>query len=173
MKYRRYKSKNLIPLLLIIICIYLYNNTDILMNLIKILVFVLLTVIFVYYYKKDKKIYNNYSLDIIDSMTGTEFEIYLINLYKSKGYNVKHIGGSGDYGADLILTKNYEKIVIQAKNYSRPVGVKAVQEVISAKEYYKGTRAIVVTNNIFTNNAKTMAQRCNVTLIDRNSIMKI
>ena len=36
---------------------------------------------------------------------------------------------SGDYGADLVLDNKKGRTVVQAKRYSKPVGVKAVQEV--------------------------------------------
>jgi restriction system protein len=121
----------------------------------------------------EKYKYKNSNLYDIDSMTGPEFERYLVNKYQEKGYNVQHVGGSGDYGADLILTKNRERIIIQAKRYNSSVGVKAVQEVISAREFFHGSQAAVITNNYFTKNAITMAKQCNVILLDRDELFKL
>ena len=50
---------------------------------------------------------------------------------------------TGDFGADL---DNY--IVVQAKRYSKKVGVKAVQEVVAAKAHYGCREGIVVTSNL-------------------------
>ena len=105
-------------------------------------------------------------------MTGPEFEEYLAAHFDNLGYKVEHIGQTGDYGADLILYRDGVSIVVQAKRYQDKVGVKAVQEVISAKEYYECDSAMVVTNSYFTPNAIQMATQCNVELWDRENIRK-
>ena len=51
----------------------------------------------------------------IDRMTGREFEEYLGNLFNNEGYRVTFTPATGDYGADLILKKDKEVIVVQAK----------------------------------------------------------
>lgn len=112
------------------------------------------------------------NIGIVDKMTGTQFEEYLAAHFQNLGYKVEHIGQSGDYGADLILHKDGNSIVVQAKRYQEKVGVKAVQEVISAKEYYGCHNAMVVTNSFFTPNAVQMATQCNVELWDREKIRK-
>lgn len=108
----------------------------------------------------------------VDKMTGTEFEEYLAAHFDNLGYKVEHIGQSGDYGADLILSRDGISVAVQAKRYQDKVGVKAVQEVISAKEYYECDSAMVVTNSYFTPNAIQMATQCNVELWDRENIRK-
>lgn len=112
------------------------------------------------------------NLGKVDKMTGPEFEEYLAAHFDNLGYKVKHIGQTGDYGADLILYRDGVSIVVQAKRYQDKVGVKAVQEVISAKEYYECDSAMVVTNSYFTPNAIQMATQCNVGLWDREDIRK-
>lgn len=105
----------------------------------------------------------------IDCMSGEEFEHYLEVHFAKLGYRTRHTGKSGDYGADLIL-KDAEgkKIAVQAKRYREQVGVRAIQEVIAAKEYYHCDKAMVVTNSFFTPNARKLAKDCNVELWDRN-----
>ncbi|MCL6573586.1 MAG: restriction endonuclease, partial [Bacillus sp. (in: Bacteria)] len=78
---------------------------------------------------------------------------------------------SGDYGADLLLTKGAKKVVVQAKRYSKDVGIKAVQEVIGAKSYYTAQDAWVVSNSYFTKAAKALAQKSNVLLVDRDELI--
>lgn len=63
------------------------------------------------------------------------------------------------------------KSVIQAKRYESTVGNKAVQEVISAKTYYKTDRGIVVTNNLFTASAKKLAQAGQIELVNRERLI--
>lgn len=81
---------------------------------------------------------------------------------------VRRIGKSGDYGADVIARGFlFTKIVVQCKHYSKPVGVRAVQEVNAARQYYGASRAAVATNTTFTKQAKTLAKRCGVELWER------
>lgn len=101
-------------------------------------------------------------------MTATEYELFVgSHLYRFGFVRIEHTGKTGDFGADLIGFDIYgRKAVIQCKHYSKPVGVKAVQEVISAREYYRAIRAIVVTNSTFTKAAKHLATRCGVELVE-------
>lgn len=107
----------------------------------------------------------------VDKMSGRKFEEYLQALLKVKGYSVQLTPASGDYGADLILSTKGKKIVVQAKRYNKNVGVKAVQEVASAKSHYKADECWVVTNSFFTEQAKKLASSNQVLLIDRKQLM--
>lgn len=107
----------------------------------------------------------------IDQMSGVAFEARLALLFRDLGYHVATTPRTGDYGADLILSRADERVIVQAKRSSRTVGVKAVQEVASALQFYGGTYAIVVTNAQFSQNAYTMAQRLGVALWDRQTLV--
>jgi restriction system protein len=72
----------------------------------------------------------------VDRMTGEMFEEYLQFLFTAIGYQAHMTSTSGDYGADLILTAPSKIIVVQAKRYKNKVGLKAVQEIVSAKRHY-------------------------------------
>lgn len=109
----------------------------------------------------------------IDKMDGIQFEHYLSALFKSQGYNVKVTKATGDYGADLVLTKESEKIVVQAKRYSKNVGISAIQEITASKSYYKATRAWVVSNSFFTKSAIELAQSNGVELLDRKALIDL
>ncbi|WP_082178516.1 restriction endonuclease [Priestia megaterium] len=107
----------------------------------------------------------------VDSMNGRAFEDYLAIILKAKGYNVQQTQASGDYGADLILSANGIKIAVQAKRYSKKVGIKAVQEISSAKNYYGVKECWVITNNYFTAPAINLATSNEVKLIDRDQLV--
>ena len=107
----------------------------------------------------------------VDSMNGRAFEDYLAIILKAKGYNVQQTQASGDYGADLILSANGIKIAVQAKRYSKNVGIKAVQEISSAKNYYGVNECWVITNNYFTAPAINLATSNDVKLIDRDQLV--
>lgn len=70
-------------------------------------------IILFFYNSSQYKSYQN-TLDEIDDMKGTEFEKFLYHLFKHKGYFGKLTPDNGDFGADLVLQKGNQKIVIQA-----------------------------------------------------------
>ena len=100
------------------------------------------------------------------AVTGEDFEVVLKLIYEQLGYEVSLTKTTGDQGADLVMQKNGTKVVVQAKYYSSPVGNSAVQEVVGALNYYGAQKAIVVTNNSFTNAAVDLARVNNVQLVD-------
>lgn len=108
----------------------------------------------------------------VDKLNGDDFERYLEILFKKLGYQVHRTPYQGDYGADLILTKDNEKTAVQAKRYKQSVGVKAIQEVNTAQNYYGCTKAMVVTNSYFTHQARNLARANQVELWDRNELVK-
>ncbi|MBR6484859.1 MAG: restriction endonuclease [Clostridiales bacterium] len=99
-------------------------------------------------------------------MDGKKYEKKVASYLKRKGFfAVKVTGESGDYGVDVLARKNIHKYAVQCKYYSRPVGVHAVQQVVGGMKYYKCDRAIVITNNTFTRQARALASENNVKLI--------
>ena len=70
-------------------------------------------------------------------------------------------------GADLILRRRGEKIVVQAKRYEKNVGIAAVQEAVGSVAYYDADRAMVVTNSGFTKSARNLARQNEVELWGR------
>jgi restriction system protein len=107
----------------------------------------------------------------IDRMTGTEFEQRLVSLFRALGYHVQHTGGLTDNGADLVISKNGARTVVQAKRYSNSVGVQAVQQAATARSAYDATAALVVTNSRFTPNAQRLARASHVDLWDRDQLI--
>lgn len=107
----------------------------------------------------------------VDKMLGRTFEEFLQVLLKSRGYYVQITPASGDYGADLILSAKGKKIIVQAKRYRKNVGIRAVQEIASARSYYKADECWVITNSYFTDPAKKLARSNQVLLINREDLM--
>lgn len=120
---------------------------------------------------ENKYIEDKYSFENISS--GYEFEEYLRELFIRMGYDVEVTRRSNDQGGDLILKKDGEITVVQAKYYSNTVGNKAIQEVVAAIPYYGANKGMVVTNNKFTNAAIKLAEVNDITLIDNDGLNKI
>ena len=109
-----------------------------------------------------------YSIDDIDLMTGQEFEIFIAELFSKMGYESEITKASGDQGIDVIASRNGNTIGIQAKCYSSSVGNSAIQEVVAGKSHYRLDKAIVITNNFFTDAAQQLAQSNSIILWDRH-----
>lgn len=109
----------------------------------------------------------------IDIMEGYEFEEYLKTLFFYDGYQTEITTKSRDFGADLIISKDGERCIVQAKRYSKTVGVKSVQEIIGALKHYNAESVMVVTNSYFTDSAEILAKENDVRLVDRNELIEI
>lgn len=106
-------------------------------------------------------------------LKGYEFEEYLKNLFRVLGYTVIKTPLSGDQGADLIISKDNERIVVQAKKSNQKVSNRAIQEIVAAKSHYKADKAIVVTNSSFTKSAINLALSNDVELWDGTKLKDI
>lgn len=108
----------------------------------------------------------------IDSMDGLTFERRLFHLFTSRGYRVEQTRARGDYGADLVLERDGVRTVVQAKRWTKNVGVKAVQEAVAAKPMYRCDHAMVVTNRYFTEQATHLAKANGVRLWNRDDLVR-
>lgn len=123
-------------------------------------------------FEKEKiELSGKYTLNNIT--TGTQFELYLVNLFKDLGYKVKHNGKSGDQGADLILKKEDYVYAVQAKYYTGKLSNTPVQEIAGALKFYNANQGVVVTNSEFTPGAEELAKANNVILIDGKDLKKL
>ena len=121
--------------------------------------------------KEKKELSGKYSLNNIT--TGTQFELYLVNLFKDLGYKVKHNGKAGDQGCDLIVKKDDYIYAIQAKYYTGKLSNTPVQEIAGSLKYYNANQGVVVTNSSFTPGAEELAKANNVILIDGKDLKKL
>ncbi len=105
--------------------------------------------------------YGMLHVDELKKLSGIEFEDYLAELFRSHGYQIETTPVTGDYGADLILDKDQQRIAVQAKCYVGSVGVSAVQEMA----YYQCHSAWVVTTGNYTANAVELARQSKIRLL--------
>ena len=88
---------------------------------------------------------------------------------------IKRTKLTNDYGADLLIkdrTTN-KKIAVQAKRYKNNIGLRAIQEVNTAIQYYDCNKGLLVTNSHLTNPAKKLANSIyNVEYWEREDLVK-
>lgn len=112
-------------------------------------------------------------LDEIDVMDGWTFEQRMEIHFETMGWTVLRTPGSGDFGADLVLTTpDQRKVVIQCKRYSGPVGKEAVEEVLRGKQHYRADLAMVVTNSYLSKGALQLAKENTVDVWNRDELMR-
>lgn len=108
----------------------------------------------------------------IDRMSGHDFEAKLALMFRSLGYRAEIVGSNGgDYGGDLVVSKDGTRTVVQAKCWKKNVGVKAIQEAVAAKAMYRAEEAMVVTNSRFTKQAHELARKNRVKLWGRDELV--
>lgn len=96
--------------------------------------------------------------------SGTDYERFVSALLIADGFTVMRVGGSGDCGADLLVSLTSGAAVVQCKFYSFPVGYDAVKEAYAAKALYKATAAFVCTNATYTSQARRTAAQLGIQL---------
>jgi restriction system protein len=180
--YRRrsYKDDSDTGLGFIIICViaFLYTKSTEFMKtnpyalpLLIVIVLVLVSLLFWLWwrrYKRARDIRRAFTIANIDYMEGEDFERYLADLLGRIGYTNIKLTEKYDLGVDIIAHKDGITWGIQAKRYNSMVGATAVRQVYTALTRYGCDRAMVVTNNIFSRPAKTLAQDTNCVLVDRD-----
>ncbi len=109
----------------------------------------------------------------VDEMSGEAFEARLATLFFDLGFVVTRTGARGDFGADLLLEHDDERVVVQAKRYDGAVGIEAVQQVVGATRVYDATGALVVTNSTCTPAATELAAAHDVELVERERLVAL
>lgn len=126
-----------------------------------------------YKYLKSKIPEENFctSVDFTGVKTGEDYENYIFDILSNNGFIVKKTPKTGDQGVDLLVKEEKGDIAIQCKLYSKPVGNKAVQEVVAGKEFYACSYSVVVSNNNYTVSARRLAENLNVYLCHHETIL--
>lgn len=102
-----------------------------------------------------------------------EFEKHCGSLMIAAGFKDVHVTqASSDFGVDILANDGKASIAVQCKLYSDPVGVHAIQEVVSGKCYYKCDKSAVITNSTFTPQAIELAKSTETILWDKTQVMK-
>lgn len=108
-----------------------------------------------------------------ENMTPTEFEAFCAEQLRQSGWDAHTTRQSRDQGVDVIAEKNGQRMVLQCKLYSRPVGNKAVQEAVAARAYEQAHYCAVVSNSSYTSAAEELASMNKVMLLHYSDLRRI
>lgn len=111
--------------------------------------------------------------DVAAEMSGTDFEDYVARVVRSCGVPVIMTSVTGDWGVDLIVGKRPNRLAIQCKRQSRPVGTSAIQEVVAGAPMQDCTKTMVVTNHEFTPAARKLAELHGCELVGRSELPRL
>lgn len=116
-----------------------------------------------------------YDLDAIDAMSAAEFEQAIRDLMIRDGMRAQHVGGRGDFAADIIATHppTRRRVVVQCKHtaVNARVGPSVIHEVNgTAGPAHNAHVAVVVTNGGFTRTARERADLFRIALVDREAL---
>ena len=115
-------------------------------------------------WREREKLRNSFVLNL----SPYEYEEYVAEELRREGFTeVNTTPKSGDFGADILARDGDRTVCVQCKRYApgHPVGVKAVQEIYSAKDYYGCDDAYLYTTSDFTKAAMEMANELGVLLV--------
>lgn len=113
------------------------------------------------------------ALEIDDVETGVEYEFFIADMLRDDGWDIQMTPGSGDQGADVIATKSKFRVAIQCKLWSSTVGNASVQEVYTAKGFYKCDAGLVVSNAVYSRSARLAATSLSIPLVHHNYILSV
>ena len=105
----------------------------------------------------------------MDNMSGEDFERVCCAFLALRGYtDIRITSVTGDFGLDILCTKDKKTYGIQCKCYNHPVGVDAVMRAYAGSAYYDRKIPVVLTNNHFTQAAVDMSAKLGVQLWNKN-----
>lgn len=116
-----------------------------------------------------------YRMKQLEAMTPTGFEQACADLLARDGFvRPRRVGGAGDQGADVLAWDDQgRKLVIQCKQYERPVGAPALHQFNgTARPVHQADVALIIGLNGFTQPAVTFANNQGLTLVGRRELKR-
>ncbi len=89
---------------------------------------------------------------------GLDFEKKCVDKLKQLGFTDVSLTKWTDYGADIVANDEQIKYIFQCKHVTSKQGLKAVQEILTAKYFYNANRCGVISESGFTQQAHKLAK---------------
>lgn len=109
----------------------------------------------------------------VDAMTGVEFEHYVAAVLRGVGFDVEITRATGDFGVDLIATRDGIRTAVQCKRQSRVVNGAAIQQVVAGAAVHECQATMVVSNHRYTRAAEQLADVHGCVLVDRTRLARL
>ncbi len=107
------------------------------------------------------------TLDDLLAFSPSEFEAWVQQLFRSRGYFAQNTPDSGDHGVDLwVVSPQGERAVVQCKRYRGVVSESVVRELYGVMQHEAAPRGFLVTTGSISAAAGRWAQGKPIELID-------
>jgi restriction system protein len=107
-------------------------------------------------------------------LSDLELEKLAEQVYKKMGYQVQHVGQTGDHGIDvLLINPNNQKEIVQCKQWSKPVGEAALRDLYGAMMHDQAVRGWLWAPRGFSGPAKAWAKGKPIVLVDDMEINRL
>lgn len=108
------------------------------------------------------------------TLTPEGFEEFVAEVFEALGYDVEHVGGTGDQGADLLLRRDGLIAVVQCKYHSRGVvGSPELQKFLGTIHHTKSHKGFFVTTRTFSLAAEKFVAEHAIELIDGPRLVEL
>lgn len=109
----------------------------------------------------------------IDRYDEEELSQFMNWLFTRRGYDIEKSGPSGGETAVLLAAKGEQRIAAFGIKTGDKVGLREIQEVLSAMKKFNCQRGIVLTNSYFNYPAQATAKNLAVDLWDRKKLAEV
>jgi hypothetical protein len=112
-------------------------------------------------------------LDTLRALTPAAFERHVADLFLRAGYQVAHVGASGDGGVDVRVWHDEQYGVVQCKRYGpeHAIGPATIRELVGARTHERAELAWLATTGRLTAGARQLAAAERVVLLDAASLV--
>jgi restriction system protein len=126
--------------------------------------------------RRARRLHRQRALSDLAALSWEQFEEVIADAFRRHGYGVREVGGRGraDGGVDLVLTRDGETTVVQAKHWRNSrITVQLVRELYGVQQAMGAAQALFVTLGRYTMDAQEFAARVGMTLIDGEELLRI
>lgn len=106
------------------------------------------------------------------SLDGRSFERELGKRFEQAGYVVRHTGGAGDEGVDLVLEKEGKTVIVQCKAHQAVIGPATVRDLYGAMTHRRDQEAWLISTHGFSEGARAFADGKPIRLISIGEILR-
>jgi HJR/Mrr/RecB family endonuclease len=174
MAHRSRPQSNISFILFVILVVTAYNyRADLLYALYALAAIITLVLIVKLLSKIRFRRYRVLATADIDTMDGLDFEQYVADLLRRRGFGHVSLTEQYDMGVDIVAEKGGVRWGIQVKRYSGLVKAEAVRQVVTALRFYNCDRAMVITNSTYSTVARQLADSNDCVLVDRTGLLEL
>ncbi|MEK4328141.1 DUF2034 domain-containing protein [Paenibacillus sp. FSL R7-0312] len=112
-------------------------------------------------------------MDFWQNLSWQEFEKEVSNIFSREGFVARVTKATGDKGVDIIMHHNNHKIIVQCKQYKKPVGPAIVRELIGTVYSQRASLGILIALTGYTQGSYDAANEGPILLWDISDLLQL